>query len=99
MSTQRKQTQPEIQISAARGAVRFTLHLPASEGFPRCVVSAAVIPERFTGTYRVQVTTCTHERTVVVHDLCMANLQEQEDAVNWARECVKAAGAFWQDCA
>jgi len=63
------------------------------------VVSAAVIPERFTGTYRVQVTTCTHERTVVVHDLCMANLQEQEDAVNWARECVKAAGAFWQDCA
>jgi len=98
MNTQRKMSQPEIQLSAARGAVRFTLQLPASEGFPRCVVSAAVIPERYTGTYRVQVTTSTREQTVVVHDLCMCHMSEQEDAVNWARECVKAAGAFWQDC-
>ena len=98
MTAQRKHTQPEIQVSAARGAVRFTLHLPASEGFPRCVVSAAVIPERFTGTYRVQVTTSTREQTVIVHDLCMSHMSEQEGAVSWARECVKAAGAFWQDC-
>jgi len=95
--------QPEmthIDITAARGCIRYTLTIKGTMNFPGAVVTAAVIPERAFGTYRVVVTAGSPSTGIIntVYDLGMNGIPEHERACSYALECVKAAEQFWQDC-
>ena len=89
---------PDYTVTVARGCTRFTLHIKGTFDFPACMVTAAVIPDRVLGSYRVTVAAGNRERQVIVRDLCQENIQTEEEARSWAVECVKAAKQFWEDC-
>lgn len=98
MNTQAQANEPTYQVDVARGCIRHTLRIPGSAGFPAAIVTARVIPERFTGSWRVVVAAGSQSHSVLVSDLCQNNIPTEEQASQWARECVRAAEQFWRDC-
>lgn len=90
--------QPAYDIDQVRGCTRYTLRIPGTQGFPQAIVTARVIPERFTNTFRVVVAAGSKDHSVIVTDLCQNNLSDHAAACDWARECIRAAEQFWQDC-
>lgn len=96
------ETDPNVTytVDHQRGCTRYTLNLPGVDGFPTAMVTAAVIPDRLLGTYRVIVTAGSRAtRTIqTVHDLCTAGIADHDRACGYARECVRAAHQFYTDC-
>ena len=90
--------QPEYDVTVARGCTRYTLRIKGAFDFPACVVTAAVIPDRMLGAYRVTVAAGNREKQVIVRDLCMDAMETEDAARAWARECIRAAHQFWADC-
>lgn len=100
MNAQQKNDSLMYSVDHQRGCTRYTLHIKGSAGFPPAVVTAAVIPDRVLGTYRVVVTAGSPQTRIVntVHDLCVNNIPDEQRASGYARECVRAAEQFWRDC-
>lgn len=92
-----------IEVSVARGVTRFTLRLSELDRdtgvFPQCLVTAAVIPNRFLGGYRVVVTVGSAAGAQTVPELGQDNIEDRTWAMSWAKECLQGAYQFWQDCA
>lgn len=88
-----------ITVDQQRGCTRYTLHIKGCAMFPPAMVTAAVIPDRVLGTYRVVVTAGSPQTRVVntVQELCQNNIPEHERAMSWALECVKGAEQFWRE--
>ena len=93
-----KPNQPTYDVDQQRDCTRYTLRIPGSANFPPAMVTARVIPDRLSGTYRVIVAAGSKINSVIVHDLCQHNIDCEERASSWARECIRAAEQFWHDC-
>lgn len=95
-----EQTHPNLHtdMDTVRGCTRFTLRIDGTEGFPKSMVTARVIPDRIQGAWRVVVAAGSQTNRVIVHELCQNNIPEHERALAWARECIRGAEQFWLDC-
>lgn len=100
MNTQKQADHLMYSVDHQRGCTRYTLHIKGSAEFPPAMVTAAVIPDRVLGTYRVVVTAGSPQTRVIntVHDLCQSNIADEQSASSYARECIRAAEQFWRDC-
>lgn len=98
MRTQHNTDPVTYDVDRHRGCTRYSLRIPGSIHFPAAMVTARVIPDRFTGTFRVVVAAGSAASSVIVHDLCQSNIECEDWAADWARQCIRAAEQFWRDC-
>lgn len=88
-------------VTVTRGCTRFTLNIKGTPKFPSAVVTAAVIPNRHLGTFRVVVTAASYKTREVatVPELGQDNIYDHDSALSWAREVIRGAEYFWKETA